>query len=69
MKEKYNYIIYKISDGVAEIKLNRTEVLNSLNYEMADELIKSFEDNFVEYSLSKLLYHITFKKFSWWIFL
>ena len=44
MKEKYNYIIYKISDGVAEIKLNRTEVLNSFNYEMADELIKSFED-------------------------
>ena len=44
MKEKYNYIIYKISDGVAEIKLNRTEVLNSLNYEMADELIKSFDE-------------------------
>jgi 2-(1,2-epoxy-1,2-dihydrophenyl)acetyl-CoA isomerase len=35
----YHNILHKIVDNIAEIKLNRPDVLNSFNYEMADEFL------------------------------
>jgi 2-(1,2-epoxy-1,2-dihydrophenyl)acetyl-CoA isomerase len=37
----YKNILFQISDSVAEIKLNRSELLNSFNYEMADEFLNA----------------------------
>ena len=40
----YQNIIFKIKENTAIVKLNRTEVLNSFNYEMADELLNALEE-------------------------
>jgi 2-(1,2-epoxy-1,2-dihydrophenyl)acetyl-CoA isomerase len=36
---KYQNILFKTQDNIAEIKLNRPKLLNSFNYEMADEFL------------------------------
>lgn len=36
---KYQNILFKTQDNIAEIKLNRPQLLNSFNYEMADEFL------------------------------
>ena len=41
--QNYNNIIFSKNNKVANISLNRTDVLNSFNYKMADELIDAFE--------------------------
>jgi len=40
---KYKNIIFKIDEHVGVISMNRPDVLNSFNYEMADELLDSLE--------------------------
>ena len=39
----YKNILFQISDSIAEIKLNRSELLNSFNYEMADEFLDALK--------------------------
>ena len=39
---KYQNILSKTQDNIAEIKLNRPKLLNSFNYEMADEVFRCF---------------------------
>ena len=39
----YKNILFEISDSIAEIKLNRSELLNSFNYEMADEFLDALK--------------------------
>ncbi len=41
--QNYNNIIFSKNNKVANISLNRVDVLNSFNYEMANELIDAFE--------------------------
>ena len=41
----YKNILFQISDSVAEIKLNRSELLNSFNYEMADEFLDALNNS------------------------
>jgi 2-(1,2-epoxy-1,2-dihydrophenyl)acetyl-CoA isomerase len=36
---KYQNILFETQDNIAEIKLNRPQLLNSFNYEMADEFL------------------------------
>ena len=36
---KYKNILFETQDNIAEIKLNRPQLLNSFNYEMADEFL------------------------------
>jgi 2-(1,2-epoxy-1,2-dihydrophenyl)acetyl-CoA isomerase len=40
---QYNTLLFDVRDGVAIITLNRTSVLNSFNFEMADDVIHAFE--------------------------
>ena len=43
MNKEFKNIIFSIENKVAKISLNRTAVLNSFNYQMADEFIEAFE--------------------------
>ena len=38
---EYQNISFQISDGVGVIKLKRSEVLNSFNFEMANEVLSA----------------------------
>ncbi len=40
----YKNIIFNLKENTAIIHLNRSEVLNSFNYEMADELLSALEE-------------------------
>ena len=40
---KYQNILFKTQDNIAEIKLNRPQLLNSFNYEMADEFLDTLK--------------------------
>ena len=40
---KYQNILSKTQDNIAEIKLNRPKLLNSFNYEMADEFLDALK--------------------------
>ena len=40
---KYQNILFKTLDNIAEIKLNRPKLLNSFNYEMADEFLHALK--------------------------
>jgi len=42
MNKEFKNIIFSIENEVAKISLNRPEVLNSFNYQMADEVIMAF---------------------------
>lgn len=41
--KNYTNIEFEINEGVATIKLNRTNVLNSFNFEMADDVIDALQ--------------------------
>tara|TARA_B100001287_G_scaffold88335_1_gene73995 strand:- start:3 stop:785 length:783 start_codon:yes stop_codon:yes gene_type:complete len=40
---KYQNILFETQDNIAEIKLNRPKLLNSFNYEMADEFLDTLK--------------------------
>jgi 2-(1,2-epoxy-1,2-dihydrophenyl)acetyl-CoA isomerase len=40
---KYQNILFETQDNIAEIKLNRPQLLNSFNYEMADEFLDALK--------------------------
>ena len=40
---KYQNILFETQDNIAEIKLNRPKLLNSFNYEMADEFLDALK--------------------------
>ena len=40
---EYQNILFETQGNIAEIKLNRPELLNSFNYQMADEFLDAFE--------------------------
>ena len=40
---KYYNILYNSIDSIVEIKLNRPEVLNSFNFQMADEVLHALD--------------------------
>ena len=40
---KYKNILFETQDNIAEIKLNRPQLLNSFNYEMADEFLDALK--------------------------
>jgi 2-(1,2-epoxy-1,2-dihydrophenyl)acetyl-CoA isomerase len=40
---KYQNILFETQDKIAEIKLNRPQLLNSFNYEMADEFLDALK--------------------------
>ena len=42
MNKEFKNIIFSIENEVAKIRLNRPDVLNSFNYQMADEVIMAF---------------------------
>jgi len=42
MNKEFKNIIFSIENEIAKISLNRPEVLNSFNYQMADEVIMAF---------------------------
>ena len=40
---EYQNILFETQENIEEIKLNRPELLNSFNYQMADEFLDAFE--------------------------
>ena len=41
---KYQNILFETQDNIAEIKLNRPQLLNSFNYEMANEFLDALKN-------------------------
>ena len=39
----FETLLYSVEDGIATITLNRPEILNALNPQMADDLVAAFD--------------------------